>query len=556
MRRIFLTLRLAIISCITLTQFSANATQYPINVTFSGSQEVPPNSSAGTGTFVGTYNDVTDSLIYTVTFSGLSANVTGAHFHAGPPGIAAPIYIVPSGIPFPTGVMSGTFTDTLVLTQGQEDTLKMGLLYFNIHTTAIQSGEIRAQIFLKDASFVIPDVICPNDTTVNNTPGICSASVAFGADTNTAVPTAVLYYRIGNTAITSPYVFPVGTTTVVATALNAAGYDSCTFKVTVEDVEPPVVTCPANITKPNDPGKCGAVVTYPDATASDNCSTVTITYSKASGSFFDVGTTTVTVTATDGSNNTATCSFTVTVNDVEPPVIHDLTAFPPILWPPNHKMKDVDVDYTSTDNCPGPITCNVTVTSDEPENGTGDGDLSPDWQTIDDHNIKLRAERAGTGDGRTYTITVSCTDQHGNTGTATTTVLVPHDMRSREIRQLVFQYWAHGHKHGNTLGETWEEMPAGQGRSVVIVNGDDIEMSTLIRVYPNPSTNYFTMNIQTNNKEKISVRLIDMMGRVVEVRNNLSGTQSLKMGNNLRSGIYVAEIKQGEETQQVKLVKQ
>jgi hypothetical protein len=50
------------------------------------------------------------------------------------------------------------------------------------------------------------------------------------------------------------------------------------------------------------------------------------------------------------------------------------------------------------------------VTSNEPVNGLGDGDASPDWTIIDAHHINLRAERSGTGTGRTYTITITCTD--------------------------------------------------------------------------------------------------------------------------------------------------
>jgi len=446
--------------------------------------------------------------------------------------------------------MAATFVDSVKLTQGQEDSLKMGLIYFNIHTTAFPGGEIRAQLFLQDASFVVPDIICPKDTVIDNTPGTCSASLTFGADTNTAVPTAVLYYRIGNTAITSPRVFPVGTTTVVATALNAAGYDSCSFKVTVRDVQPPVITCPANITRPNDPGQCGAIVNY-TVTATDNCtSSVTVTVTPASGTFFAVGVTTVNARATDAAGNTATCSFTVTVNDVEPPVIHNLLVLPPVLWPPNHKMKNVSVDYTSTDNCPGPITCAVTVTSDEPQSGTGNGDQSPDWNILNDHHIKLRAERAGDGDGRVYTVKVTCTDAHGNTASGNKTVLVPHDMRARDIRELVFQYSDHGHGHRT-------EAESASGRNVVIINEENPEQSTLVRVYPNPSTNYFTLNIETfDDNAKISVRLIDVAGRVVEVRKNLSGDQVLKIGSNLKAGLYIAEIRQGNSSKQIKLLKQ
>lgn len=247
---------------------------------------------------------------------------------------------------------------------------------------------------------------------------------------------------------------------------------------------------------------------------------------------------------------TTFCSFTVTVNDVEPPVIHNLTVTPPVLWPPNHKMKNVTVNYTGTDNCPGPITCEIDVTSDEPQSGTGNGDQSPDWGILNDHHIKLRAERAGDGDGRVYTVKITCTDQYANSTGGTRIVLVPHDMRARDIRNLVFQYSEHGHGHRT-------EAESASGKNVVIINEENPEMSTLVRVYPNPSTNYFTLNIETSdNKEKISVRLIDVKGRVVEVRNNLTGDQFLKIGTNLKAGLYIAEIRQGNSAKQIKLLKQ
>ncbi|MEK6304145.1 MAG: HYR domain-containing protein, partial [Acidobacteriota bacterium] len=55
------------------------------------------------------------------------------------------------------------------------------------------------------------------------------------------------------------------------------------------------ITCPANVTQPNDPNQCGAVVTYPAPTSSGTCGTINC--SPASGSFFPVGTTTVTCTS-------------------------------------------------------------------------------------------------------------------------------------------------------------------------------------------------------------------------------------------------------------------
>ena len=60
------------------------------------------------------------------------------------------------------------------------------------------------------------------------------------------------------------------------------------------------------------------------------------------------------------------------------------------------------------------------MTSNEPVNGTGDGDTSPDWVVVDSHHVQLRAERAAQGNGRVYTINVACPSAVGKT-----TVSVP-----------------------------------------------------------------------------------------------------------------------------------
>ena len=106
------------------------------------------------------------------------------------------------------------------------------------------------------------------------------------------------------------------------------------------------------------------------------------------------------------------------------PVISGCSTDKTSLWPLNHKFVDITVNYTVTGD-PAP-TCVLSVTSNEPINGTGDGDMSPDWLIVDAHHVRLRAERAGTGTGRIYTITITCTNDQG-TASCQTSVLVPHD---------------------------------------------------------------------------------------------------------------------------------
>jgi len=186
-----------------------------------------------------------------------------------------------------------------------------------------------------------------------------------------------------------------------------------------------VLSCPSNITVNNDPGECGAIVNYPAPTYTGNCGTVTP--SQASGTLFPVGTTTVVVTGQRLDGTSDTCSFTITVNDTQSPVVSTPTTTPNTIWPPNHEMVDVTVNYTATDNCP--LTCVLTVASNEPTDGLGDGDTAPDWLVIDDHHVQLRAERAGKGSGRIYTITTTCTDASNNSIIKTSTVLVPKSMK-------------------------------------------------------------------------------------------------------------------------------
>jgi|GEM_PF-903916 len=186
------------------------------------------------------------------------------------------------------------------------------------------------------------------------------------------------------------------------------------------------LTCPPNISKSNDPGVCGAAATFAAATETGNCGGV-ITSDHNSGDVFPVGTTAVTFTDTRLDGTTATCSFDITVNDTEFPVVSNPTTNPNTLWPPDHRMVDIAVNYTATDNCP--LNCVLTVASNEPINGLGDGDTAPDWNVVNAHLVQLRSERSGKGKGRTYTITTTCTDASNNVTTKTSTVFVPPNQK-------------------------------------------------------------------------------------------------------------------------------
>ena len=119
----------------------------------------------------------------------------------------------------------------------------------------------------------------------------------------------------------------------------------------------------------------------------------------------------------NGSNDTANASVTASN---PPPVIGAVSPSPSLLWPPNHKMVAVTVSYTASDNCTAAPGCTLAVTANEPL-------AAGDVVLVDAHHVQLRAERLGSGRGRTYTIAVSCTVAVGSVGTRTAAVTVPHD---------------------------------------------------------------------------------------------------------------------------------
>lgn len=226
--------------------------------------------------------------------------------------------------------------------------------------------------------------------------------------------------------------FALGSTTVTCTATNAQGSTSASFIVTVADQAGPVLTLPG-VVEAEATSPAGAVVTFV-ATANDAVDGPRpIDCVPASGTLFALGTTTVFCTASDTSGHEATGSFDVTVRDTTAPTITVATATPGSLWPPNHKMVPIALTVEATDATdPAPVLQILSVSSNQPVNGTGDGDTTPDWVITGPLSLQLRAERAGSRE-RVYTITVTATDLYGNVGTATIAVRVA-ESRRRSMR--------------------------------------------------------------------------------------------------------------------------
>lgn len=195
---------------------------------------------------------------------------------------------------------------------------------------------------------------------------------------------------------------------------------------TVNDTQAPVFTSDAP-----SPVTVGCEKDIPAAVtqiAADNCGTPTITLSEVKSNVQCANRfiLTRTWTATDACGNKATRSQIITVYDNQAPTITNITVDNVVLWPPNHKMRDITVNYTVIDNCTA--TANLSVSSSEAVSGGSDGDQAPDWEVVDAHHVRLRAEKANNGQARYYTIKITVTDSCNAPVIDSVTVVVAHNI--------------------------------------------------------------------------------------------------------------------------------
>lgn len=221
-----------------------------------------------------------------------------------------------------------------------------------------------------------------------------------------------------------------GTYTIGLSATNAGGTGTSTLTLTVVDLVPPVIMAPATITA-EATAPAGAVITF-TATATDEISGPVSVFAKPpSGSTFGLGISSVALSATDAAGNTAAQSILVNVTDTIAPVITSLTPSNATLWPANHKLVAIKIDANASDAVGLASLKIIGVSSNEPDNGLGDGDTAGDIEVTGPLTLNLRAERGGAGSGRTYSITVEARDAAGHATVKSTAVVVPKSQGGR-----------------------------------------------------------------------------------------------------------------------------
>ena len=320
---------------------------FPVGATTNTFQVVDANSNTATCSFTVTvYDNQSPSIVcpMNISVTETSGACTSTVIFTSPTGtdnctVATTVQTagLSSGSAFPVGITTNIFRVT-------DNSANTSTCSFTVTVLETQ----------------VPTIICPADLSVNATNGQCNAIVSFTAPVGSDNCSSVSISQITGSA--SGSVFPVGSTLITYRATDGSGNTAdCNFQVIVADNQNPTITCPANISSNAMFGQCSATISYTVPVGSDNCSGVVVSQTNGltPGSSFPVGATTNTFQVVDANSNTASCSFTVTVQDNQKPFI-----FCPsnISVTASTGLCSAIVTYSTPlglDNCPGASTTQI-----------------------------------------------------------------------------------------------------------------------------------------------------------------------------------------------------
>jgi hypothetical protein len=435
-----------------------------------------------------------------------------------------------------------------------------------------------------------PTITCPSNIIRGTDLDLCSAIVNYAtpiSSDNCGSSVAIVL-----PSLTTGSSFPKGTSTVIWRAIDGAGLTAtCSFNVTVNDTQKPTITCPANRTQATDPNLCSALVTYPTPKVNDNCTpnatvapvsggTGVVQGSPNSSATFDKGINTVIWRATDAVGNTKTCSFRVTIRDLEAPT---MTCLPDISVNTGTNTCSAVASYTLptfTDNCPLSSSQSVRTS----------GLLSGSTFPLGTNNVVYRATDAA-GNTKQCTLKIIVTDNQPPSITCPPSVVVTgsgtpcvkeafyanptaSDNCSGTLTPFLFIGLASGSIFPvGVTTNTWRavapngqsstcsltvtvECGSGMSGNSVIENRDehsDIAGNTLeqankldLRLAPNPARSSVTVRMEGINDNGGILSVFDPMGRLVlqQVLKSDQQTTTFNLENaEFAPGLYLVNLR-------------
>ena len=332
----------------------------------------------------------------------------------------------------------------------------LGTQVFNLGTTTVTYSVFDVANNTASCSYTVtvldninPTISCPANILQNVGAGTCTASVNTPnpATADNCSVTKLTWALTGATVASSAatginnlgtQVFNLGTTTVTYSVFDVANNTaSCSYTVTVLDNINPTISCPANILQNVGAGTCTASVNTPNPATADNCSVTKLTWaltgatvasSAATGinnlgtQVFNLGTTTVTYSVFDVANNTASCSYTVTVLDNINPTITCSANISQNVGTGTCTASVVTPNPATTDNCSvTKLTWALTGATIASSAATGINNLGTQVFNLGTTTVTYRIEDAA-GNFATCSYTVTVTDNINPTITAPATV--------------------------------------------------------------------------------------------------------------------------------------
>ncbi len=453
-----------------------------------------------------------------------------------------------------------------------------------------------------------PVATCPGNMRVNTDPGVCEAVVNYNVSSSDNCPGETLALTQG---LASGATFPKGKTDITWKATDASGnMHTCSFFVRVRDREgPDFDNCPSSVTLTVPFGTTGAVHTWPTITATDNCTKVNkinISCFPLSGSTFPLGTTKVTCVAEDKAGNTTTCCFDVTVNTQCNPLPNGLS----IVDVGNTQNVQGNVCYTPPS---GGNSGEYDVVASGNQIGTNMDGFTFIYLQMN-MNVDVRARISMPTPGSFWTQAGVMVRQSLAANSAHASTLLAADKSSRRaIRTTTgaftvntagpalpgFPYWARIQKVGpifysyvSSDGITW--VPIGTPQVVPIMGPFcvgiatagyptttptpfDIDNFTIngvsyreaaaqglvsqiaVDAFPNPVTSHLTVKGMIGNVTEATITLRNAVGQELivqrfDVEEGGMIEHRIEMGD-LAAGVYLVEVRAGEERKTLKVVK-
>jgi uncharacterized delta-60 repeat protein len=87
------------------------------------------------------------------------------------------------------------------------------------------------------------------------------------------------------------------------------------------------------------------------------------------------------------------------------------------------------------------------------------------------------------------------------------------------------------------------------------VTNQEVTIGLSAKVFPNPATHYFTLRLESSNTDPISIRVIDVSGKLLEATTTTSNHEDWRFGNAYAPGVYYAQVQQGNEKVSIKVIK-